>query len=255
MDDTNDIIETKKKESSGEMFSTDERTKIEDMRRCFLTIFDHDEEYCLYENVSDRMLALISWSKFVGQTALNFIRFSRQIPEFETLNNDDRFILIKNNLFSLYLLSKSFTDQPDELNEKQKHFYHLCFGSNSMYDSFLSLRHSINEITRQDPIYFTLLLTIIIFSHCLSINDEQTLLKDLLGVNRAQSFYTKLLWNYIRKSHDETRACLHFTQLVNLIMRMQSLCKTIREFFRIQLSTSYNIDKLTSLMQSLPFIP
>lgn len=255
MDESDQILD--------EILSDDDLIKIENMGEIFSLIFNNneDKEYHLYENQSDRMLGIISWSKYVGESALDFIRFYRHIIEFEDLNANDRFLLIKNNLFSIYFLSKSFSSkfneqQQKQFDEKQILFYNLCFGSNFISDSFIHLRNSIIEMTKNDSIYLSLLLTILIFSHSLSINEQnQTLFNDLTAIHQAQSIYTKFLWNYLRKKHGENQACKQFSQIVSIIMRIQSLCKIIGDFFRNQLITLTDIDQITSLMQSLPFIP
>lgn len=247
-------------DQSDEFLSNDDLIKLAHLHEIFSLIFknNEDDEYRLYENTSDRILGIISWSKYVGESALNFIRFYRHIEEFEQLNNNDRYFLIKNNLFSIYFLSKSFSskfneEQQKQFDEKQILFYNLCFQSSFISNLFIQLRNSLVQLTKTDSNYNSLLLTILIFSHSLSNNE--TVFNDLSAIDRAQTIYTKLLWNYLRKKEGENEAWKQFSQIVSIIMRIQSLCKQMGEFFRNQLLTLIDIDEVTSLMQSLPFIP
>jgi hypothetical protein len=72
-----------------------------------------------------------------------------------------------------------------------------------------------------------------------------------LAVNRAQCHYTRLLWNYLVCQLGEIEACRRFTQLLTLILRMQSVSKIHRIFFRDQHWASNTVDKLAPLMQSV----
>ncbi len=63
------------------------------------------------------------------------------------------------------------------------------------------------------------------------MNENQPPLKDLLAVNRAQFYYTKVLWNYLVHKSGEIQACKHFTQLLRMIFRIQSMTKKVKNFF------------------------
>jgi hypothetical protein len=211
-------------------------------------------------DLSDRDSALISWSEFANQTALRFIKFFRQIEEFEGLNGDDRFVLIKYNLHPVIPISKCYYYKPTdnwcsngeiEVAEKQRPSFMLCSGSNNISDTFKSLVLSLVQITEQDPTLLSLLLTILIFCPCLSMNEDEPPLKDSLAVHRAQSHYINLFWNYLVNKWGEVKAYKNFSQLLTVIFRMQSATKNFRDFFRTQCITSNSVDKIGPLMQSV----
>ena len=72
---------------------------------------------------------------------------------------------------------------------KSNQFYQLCFGFDGLRDSFQSLVRSIVELTEQDPMIVSLLITILMFYEDLSINDDGTSSKDGLNVNVKFQFF------------------------------------------------------------------
>jgi hypothetical protein len=233
---------------------------IQNVRSLFISIFDNDTDQCACVDVSDRTVALITWSQFVQQVALRFIDFFRQIDEFQNLHLDDRFTLIKNNLLLVFPIAKCFhyslvddccSFENNEAAVRLRRLYSLCGESNGIRDMFVSLILSLVQITKQDPIILSLLSAILTFSRGLSMDEDETLLKDSLAVNRAQSYYIKLLWNYLVKQWGELQACLYFTQLITLIFRLQSLTKSFQNFFRLQYITSNMIDRMAPIAQSV----
>jgi hypothetical protein len=247
-----------------EMLSAKDLVAIQSMRSSFVSIFQDHNIQCSCIDVSNRISALISWSEFVSRSTLHFINFFRQINEFENLHTDDRFILIKYNLFSLFLISKCFyyksvndccSNDNNEAAEKHRRFFMLCGDSYGIRDTFINLVLSLVKVTEQDPTLLSLLLPILIFSQGLSMSEDEPILKDSLAVNRAQSYYTKLLWIYLVTKQGEVQACRHFIQLLTVIIRIQSVGKRIREFFCIQSMTSGTMNQIAPLMQTALLIP
>ena len=106
---------------------------IQTIRSSFLSIFQSPNLQCFSCDIVDHASALISWSAFANQMALDLITFFRQIDEFEGLNGDDRFILIKYNLLSLFILRKCFhykasddccSDSPNEIEANIVNFFY-----------------------------------------------------------------------------------------------------------------------------------
>jgi len=83
------------------------------------------------------------------------------------------------------------------------------------------------------------------------MNETQPSLKDLFAVNRAQFYYTKVLWNYLVTKWGEIQACKHFTKLLTMIFRIQSASKKSREFFRVQFMTSDAVEEIAPIIQSV----
>jgi hypothetical protein len=83
------------------------------------------------------------------------------------------------------------------------------------------------------------------------MNENEPLLKDSLAVNRAQSYYTKLLWNYSINKWDEVKACKYFIQLFSIILQIQLAIKRFRDFIRVQCKISNAVDRIAPLMQTV----
>jgi hypothetical protein len=233
---------------------------IENVRSSFLSAFQNGDTKCCSADVSDRASALISWSHVADQRAMHFINFFRQIGEFEGLHVDDRFILIKYNIVPLFPIYKCFyydrinhsfpCGENQEVN-KHHQFYMLCFESNDVRESFINSSISLAELTEQDPILLSLLLIILLFSQGLSMSEDEPSLKDPLAVYRAQSYYTRILWNYMINKQGETKTFKRFTRLFTEFFRMQLTNKKFREFLRVQLTKSVDVDRIAPLMQSV----
>jgi len=233
---------------------------IQSVRSSFLSVFEIEEEQCSCMDVSDRVSALIGWSKLANRVALRFVNFFGQIDEFKDLHLDDRFILMKYNAFSVFFIAKCFyykstndccSHDDNEVANKHRRFYMLCGDSYGIRDAFVNTVQSLVELTEQDPILLSLLSIILIFCQDLSMNENQPSLKDPFAVNRAQFYYTKVLWNYLVNKLGETEACKHFTKLLTVIFRIQSKRKKIREFFRVQCMTLDAVDHITPILQSV----
>ena len=236
---------------------------IQNIRSSFLSILESDIENYSSFNASDHTSALIFWTQITSQTVLRFFSFFRQIDEFEGLHADDRFILIKYNLFPIFPVSKCYKCRPmnDSSSYKENvkamryhRFYTLLFEPNDIRDIFMNLVVSLIELTEQDPMLLSLLLTILIFTQGLSMNEDEPALKDPLAVSRAQLHYTSLLWSYIVNKQGEMKACQQFTRLLPIIFRIQLAVKMFRDYFRSHLASPSTVEQIEPLMQTVMHI-
>jgi hypothetical protein len=243
-----------------ETLSVEDWLTIQSVRSSFSLNFPSGNIQCPHADALDRVSALISWSHFINTLSLSFINFLRRIDEFESLHADDRFILIKYNLFAILPICKSYNYQPtndccspdnNEEAEKHRRFYMLCGDSTGIRQSFVDLVLLLVEATGQDATLLSLLLPVLIFSHGLSMNEDEPPLKDPLAVYRAQSHYTRILWNYLIIKCGEALAPKHFTRLLTVIIQIQSATKTLRDFFRFQCMISNTVDKMAPLIQTV----
>ncbi|CAF1470982.1 unnamed protein product [Rotaria sordida] len=83
------------------------------------------------------------------------------------------------------------------------------------------------------------------------MNENEPSFKDSLAVYRVQSYYTKLLWNYMIKKQGETKTCKHFIKLVTATFRAQSVALRFRQFLSSQVTTLDAIDEIAPLMQTI----
>jgi len=203
LDETIDLNEME--DISFGTLSVEDWITIEHARSSFLSVFQNDNPLRFFVDMSDRDTALISWSQFTNKISLRFINYFRHMDEFENLNSDDRFILVKYNLLPLYPLMQCFNDKriddscsSDDNGEAERlsEFFTFCDDSYGIRDIFFNSVLSLVEITEQDSTVLSLLTTISIFTPGLLMKEDEVTLKDALAVQRAQGHYTKLLWNY-----------------------------------------------------------
>lgn len=240
--------------------SVDYWLSIENFRTRFLATFSTNEQFCFQIDVSDKKSALISWTQSANTLAVSFISYFRQIDEFEQLNNDDRFLLIKYNLLSLFPVLKSFFHQSSDgccsnantaAAEQHRRFFKLCGESDAIREQFVKLIFSLVQTTQQDPIILSLILPILLFSQGLAMTDDQPLLKDPLAIHRAQSYYVQLLCNYLIHKQGEMRTQKQWVRILQDILRIQSTAKRFGDILRSQILLLDNQDTITPLMQTV----
>ncbi|CAF1013610.1 unnamed protein product [Adineta steineri] len=245
---------------SSKSLSIEDRSEIGSIELNYSSIFHTDNITSFPFNMSDRTSALISWSEFTNRNVLKLIEFFQHIDEFENLNLDDKFILIKYNLLSLHLIQKclnynvltgSFTNMNDEDRLKRREFFNLCYGTSGIRESFKSLMNSFSIITEQDSTLIKLILIILIFTKGLSMNENEPFLKDTQAVNRAQSYYIRLTWNYLIDKQGEQKTIQQFMKLLSEITRIQLLNINYRQFFRSQLQSTDALERFSPLMKSV----
>jgi len=241
--------------------NTEDFDIIHNIQTSFLFYFENQFDHLPETfDLSDNASAIISWAQFDSEIALQTIRFFRHINEFENLNSDDRLILIKYNLFPLMLIRKSYNYRPTTLRnpveiEKEKEriarVETLCQISNNFKNKSDLFFHSIIQYTEHDPILLSLLLVIGLFSPTLSLNLDEPIFKDSLSIYRAQTLYTKILWNYLIMKQDERIAQQKFVQLMTILLRVQLTSVIARKFLHDQITNTNSVDKITELMQSI----
>lgn len=242
---------------------------IENIRKSYLQIFREEDDLIDYSklNVADQKSALILWSQIGNATILKVIRFVQQIEQFNQLNNDDRFILIKYNLLSLFSLTKCAKfnlkyrdfiyamEKTTDIIMKRIQFYVLCFESDGLRNSFLNLVCCLLEITEEDPIILSLLLLIILFSQGISMNENEPSLHQSIDVYRTQSYYVEILHKYLIQKQGEFKTYQQFIRILHGIFQIQLITKKFLDFFRCHYLTNETVDRVDPLMQSILHIP
>ena len=233
---------------------------IKSIYSSFSSIVNECDESTNVDDPSDHTSELICCLQINNEISLQIIKFCRLIDKFENLNADDRFIMIKYNLILLFCISTCYLfkqtndcspTREHEVAEEKRQMYKLCNQSDYIYEMVINVGITFNDIIEQDEILLSLLLVIILFSKGLSMNKNEPLLNDSLAVYRAQSYYTKLLWNYMIKKQGETKTCKLFTRLLTAIFRAQSAAVRFRQFLSSQVTTLDTVDDIAPLMRTI----
>ena len=203
-------------------------------------------------------LHLIEIDKF---TPIKLINFLRLIPEFQSLNDDDRFSLVKYNFIPLLILrdvliynSKNglyYDDTGLIPDEKFAHSYtSLClllcgYDLHQLYSSILT---SLQQLIDNDQLVVQLLMLVFIFLKGASIYSErQWFLNDSKSVFDAHVKYTDLLFRYLIHRSSYERAVV---QMMGLIENTFKLQKHIR-FYHERVQNESNQLDIDPIMKSL----
>ncbi len=209
---------------------------------------------------SDRKSLFAYCSQVKDQHTLQFIAFLRQIKEFEALNEEDRFILIKYNLLPMCTLYKctvfdpqmgALCDVPNVEITMYEHFLSFDGELTTLCDACTDLCCSIIRVTEHDLTLLRLLIVALLFSKGLSMSKDEPRLTDPLAVHRAHSHYTRLVWNYWIDRQGEQKTIRQFTQLLSLIFRIQSMMEKFRDFSRTHFDSPDYKDFISPLMRAL----
>lgn len=239
--------------------SAEDRMTIQNLQSLFVSTMQDDNAHRFSIDVSNRDAAMMSCLQSGDQTALRFINFFRQMNEFEGLDADDRFTLMKYNILPAFPIHKCFNYKPEnhylshEDNEEAIKFGQFCQLFDQTYDIrgiLIKLITSLVKLTKQDPTLLSLILIIVVFSQGLSMDEDVPALKNSLAAHRIQSHYIEILWNYLADEWNEEKACEYFTQLLSIIFQLQSSSKIFRDFICIHPITRNNVDQITPLMQT-----
>jgi len=182
---------------------------------------------------------------------MKLVTFIRNIPEFELLNEQDRFTLFKYNsplVFFMYLSLNYDTNRDMIINShveteeyaiacKQLSFY--CYGE-QLTSQLNRLLRSVKEIVENDAIILQLMMIILVFVKGASMGDivsnQELILFDSEQVYQAQSTYISLLFRYmIKKQSTYDQAVRQYSQLIQKIIQMQMLVQTHQQFLQQQL--------------------
>jgi hypothetical protein len=208
---------------------------------------------------SDRQSLIDYYSKAKDQVTIQLITFLRRIKEFEALNEDDRFILMKYNLLPVGVVHKCLIfslsneglwDQVDIEAKMCQQVLYLDGNHNDVLQTITHLFSFALRATENDFTLLRLLIVVLLFSRGLSMLEDEPPLNDPLAVHRAQSHYTRLIWNYMVDRHGEPKAIKQFAQLLSLIFRVQPMIKYFRDYSRAHFN-SLNRDIFTPLMKAL----
>lgn len=243
-----------------ETLSVDDWLAVENLRTAFLSVFQKLHMNYSAVDLSSPASSLLTWSQCFNEVALHFIEFYRHIDEFEHINADDRFTLIKYNLFSIYSISECFNFESSNnyclYNENEIPSQHvqtltLWGAPDSMGESIMKILVLFVRLSEGDPTFLILLMTILIFTQGLSMNEKEPPLNDPFSVSQAQIRYTTLLWNYLINKRGELKATEQVIQLTNIILLIQSETKKFQDLFRLQISATDNVDQISPLLQSV----
>ena len=153
---------------SCEILSTEDWSVIEKIQSSYFQHLQHHSTTCSYD-FFDPLSALIYCSHIRNETAINLVRFSRNINEFEMLDSTDRLTLVKYNFLVLSFLIKCFNCDPligsysEFPNESWNAFHRLLTiyrKDGDFYEILETEMQLLLKLTERDPVLLCLLVSL-----------------------------------------------------------------------------------------------
>ena len=243
-------------------FFDENKIHLENLNQIFSSIFIKRNFIFSLPNINDKQSAIVSWSQSMNFISMLMIQFFRQNYYFEQLNDNDQFLLIKRNLFSIFPLIKCYSYQIndeisfkwDQLSEKHQKFLFPHKHFLEIRDKVHNLIHSLIEITEKDSIFIVLLIMISLFSFgSIVLIEDQTFFKNSLEIYRSQSHYIQLLQYYlsINNNNNEYQTIKRWMKISEILLRMQSGATNFAGMLRNQFSSEKLVEQLTPLVQTV----
>jgi hypothetical protein len=194
---------------------------------------------------------------------MRLLSFFKQIPEFNELNVNDKFTLVKYNLMPLSILNctlafnmenktivEADSDAPwDSSIILKTHGQEIFMRTKKIFESFV-------RIAQYDQRIIQLALVVLILTKGFSSIDssDEPTLDDGIAVYRAQNYYTELLWKYLETIHGYGQAVRIFKELVAHFTSWQTLQGELQKNLRNVL-TPTEMNELLPIMKSLLQVP
>lgn len=197
--------------------------------------------------------------------SFRFINFLRLIPEFQSLNPDDRVTLIKFNYSSIVtirdaliydcqrdLLFDDHTSIPiSSFDEKYAHIYtslFILFCGYDYYRLYTSDLRLFSRATNNNPLINQLLIVVLIFLESTAVNHKQTsFLLEPQRVFQAQSKYVDLFYRYLLEQYSSDSAPKKMLDILRAILNLQQHAYMFKE----KLSQGTNRNDLHPIIQSI----
>ena len=185
---------------------------------------------------------------------MQLITFIRDIPEFKLLNEQDRFVLIKNNFPLIFLMRQCLNydtnrdliiyseAESEEYSIARRQLSCYCYGK-QLCLQVNQLCRSVKKISDDDPIVLQLMMVILAFTKITSVEDivvdEQPALINSKQVYEAQSVYLSLLFRYMTEKYSSYyQAARQYSRLIQKTIQMRMLIRTYQQVLQEQLGNT-----------------
>ncbi|CAF1247824.1 unnamed protein product [Rotaria magnacalcarata] len=191
--------------------------------------------------------------------AMRLLTFFKQIPEFNELHIDDKLILTKYNLLSVFILHSAllFDIDTKQIRESEHdapwnlsllrtiHGEEICSEMRKIFSSFVHIRQYDCKIIQ-------LVLIVLFLTKGLSTDDgvRKSILRNHTALSRAQNVYIELLWKHMVTMHGFQRAVRIFNVVVTRFLTWQQLSDKLQDNLKYHLS-KIDQNELLPLMKSL----
>lgn len=187
-------------------------------------------------------------------SALRLITFFKLTPEFNSLHEDDRLLLVKHNVAAALFvhlcmctdLNTDIFHEPNTPNDCSYDVKALRNYSDHIHEVSIKLVYDVQALCSNDRLIMKLLLLITLFSKGADTYESYTY--DSLKICSYQNLFVDLLVNYINVRFDAHRSPMICSQLIFSILKCQSLARELKETLA---NKSNSINEFAPLMQSV----
>ncbi|CAF2910410.1 unnamed protein product [Rotaria sp. Silwood2] len=241
------------------MLSSEDIQRIESVQIAFEKRIELATCDVLTWNPSVYATSLLEYLNSRSVSALRFLTFFKQIPEFNQLHVNDKLILTKYNLLPLFILNcallfnidtkqirETYTDAPWNSSILQIiHGSETCLKVKKLFRSFVHIRLYDYKIIQ-------LVLVVLFLTKGLSTGGgvPEPILNDGMAVYRAQNYYLELLWKYMETIHGFEQAFRIYNKIITRFLTWQKMEKRLRHNMEQNLSRT-DENELLPLMKSL----
>lgn len=189
---------------------------------------------------------------------IRLLTFFKQIPEFNSLDVDDKVTLIKFNLLPLLCIycTLSYKTETESVVESDSDVPWNPISLQTVYglEGYQEVRKVFDQFLRiakyDQKIIQLALITFILTKGFAATQTEEPILNNSMAVNRAQNYYTELLWKYMVTVHGADMAIQIFTKLIVHFMSWQKTLVKLRDIMEQNLSLA-NTNELLPFMKAI----
>ncbi|CAF3564631.1 unnamed protein product [Rotaria sp. Silwood1] len=195
--------------------------------------------------------------------ASRLISYFKLIPEFSSLNQNDKLILIKYNTFTLVFIRLALNYDPltdsyhehgtDDCVFSGKDFIQ-CFSLQQYVQSTRSIVRLL-DASQNDRLITQILLIILLFSKgssmCTYIDEAEPIVQDALSIYNVQNIFINLLWKYCEVKYGFTKTVNIWLKLVTSSIEVHLQAYNIRLNY---IKNEFVANLLVPLMKSVTLI-
>jgi hypothetical protein len=158
--------------------------------------------------------------------ATRLITYFKFLPEFLSINEHDKLILIKYNTFPLVFIRSTLNYDPLTDNYHERGTDDCVFAGKDLiqcfsFDQYEQSTRCIRRLldaSQHDCILIQIFLIITLFSKgssmCTYVDETEPIAKDILSIYHAQNIYIDLLWKYCENKYGFIKAIQIWLKLV-----------------------------------------
>ncbi|UJR22698.1 hypothetical protein I4U23_025734 [Adineta vaga] len=188
-------------------------------------------------------------------SCLRLVTFFKLTPEFSSLNEHDRLVLVKHNLITISCFHFCIcTDTETEIFREPGTTNDCCYEaralrtySDSVYHRIMDWTRKLQNLCSNDHLIFKLMILISIFSK--GADYAEPPLVESTKAFFAQNIFVDILWNYLNVRFGNDQTSVIFSHLIFSCMKAHSIARETKG--DVAKKTSQSADELAPLMQSV----